>query len=259
MTLPNSSKSKLKFKFSLNQPSRLLAVTSLLTALVMPQTAQVALAQRQVMRPAASGEGYEAWRDITPREEWSTEPGVPTPEQRRPLEILPAATSNPYGPSQFSGSSNLLAFLKMIRYAEGTSNGEGYQIMFTSRRFYNFVDHPRRMNCSMFRGRQLCSTAAGAYQFLDTTWDRVARSIGATDFGPGWQDRAATELIRRSGALADIEAGNIERAIAKTAGIWASFPRWHGDSRGQYNQAVKPMSELLRVFYRYQQMYLATR
>lgn len=207
------------------------------------------------MRPSASGQGWEMWRDITPSEEW--EPALTESGQRQPLEILPASPAS--GDSQFAGSSNLLAFLKMIRYAEGTSSREGYQIMFTSRRFSGYGDHPRQMNCSTFRGRQLCSTAAGAYQFLDTTWDMIARRIGATDFVPGWQDRAATELIRRSGALADIEAGNIERAIAKTASIWASFPRWNGDTRGQYNQAVKPMSELLRVFYRYQQMYLASR
>jgi muramidase (phage lysozyme) len=167
-------------------------------------------------------------------------------------------TPLPGSPSQFSGSSNLLAFLRMIRYAEGTASSDGYRIMFTSRRFSSFYDHPRQMNCSAFRGRRLCSTAAGAYQFLDTTWDSIARRIGATDFGPGWQDRAATELVRGSGALADIEAGNIERAISRTAGIWASFPRWSGDMNGRYNQAVKPMSELVRAYHQYRQQALVS-
>jgi muramidase (phage lysozyme) len=189
-------------------------------------------------------------------------PFAPAPVEQNPQELnsgesetilFPQPNGQPGGASQFTGSANLMAFLRMIRYAEGTSSQDGYQIMFTSRRFSSFFDHPRQMNCSNFRGRRLCSTAAGAYQFLDTTWDMIARKIGATDFGPGWQDRGATELIRRSGALADIEVGNIEQAISKTAGIWASFPRWSGDLRGRYSQAVKPMPELVRAFNHYHQ------
>jgi muramidase (phage lysozyme) len=254
MTLPSTSASKSNIR--LLWKSGWWALMGVVVSLAVPQVAQA-----QVLR-LSTDQGWEsARREMVIRDEWPTDnfeqPVAPT--QRQNIEMFPAGSANPNGASQFSGSSNLMAFLRMIRYAEGTSNLEGYQIMFTSRRFNNFIDHPRRMNCNVFRGRQLCSTAAGAYQFLDTTWDMIARSIGATDFGPGWQDRAATELIRRSGALADIEAGNIERAIAKTAGIWASFPRWQGDTRGRYNQAVKPMSELLRVYYRYQQQYLAAR
>jgi muramidase (phage lysozyme) len=182
------------------------------------------------------------------------EPNVPESE----TVLIPQTNYQPGSPSQFSGSSNLMAFLRMIRYAEGTASTDGYQIMFTSRRFSSFYDHPRQVNCSNFRGRRLCSTAAGAYQFLDTTWDMIARRIGATDFGPGWQDRGATELIRRAGALPDVEAGNIEQAIAKTAGVWASFPRWSGDLSGRYSQAVKPMPELVRVFQQYHQQTLVS-
>jgi muramidase (phage lysozyme) len=201
---------------------------------------------------------------VLPQLPGSLQPALvaPIPVEQPPQELnsgesetilFPQPNAQPGSPSQFSGPSNLMAFLRMIRYAEGTSSTDGYKIMFTSRRFNSFYDHPRQMNCSNFRGRRLCSTAAGAYQFLDTTWDLIARKIGATDFGPGWQDRGATELIRRTGALSDIEAGNIELAISRTAGIWASFPRWSGDLRGRYNQAVKPMPELVRVFNHYRQ------
>jgi muramidase (phage lysozyme) len=154
---------------------------------------------------------------------------------------------------QGSFQTNLNAFLRVIRYAEGTSSADGYHMMFTARRFSSFADHPRQMNCSRFQGRSLCSTAAGAYQFLDTTWDSLAPTIGARDFRPAWQDRAAIELIRRAGALTDIQTGNVEQAIAKTANIWASFPRWSGDSGGAYNQAVKPMHQLVHAYYFYQQ------
>lgn len=144
----------------------------------------------------------------------------------------------------FPASVNLQAFLMTIRYAEGTDSGDGYQIQFTGSRFFNFNDHPRNVICS---GR-LCSSAAGAYQFLETTWDDVANSIGARDFSPVWQDRGAIELIRRAGAMEDVEAGRATDAISKLAPIWASFPRWSGDYRGYYDQSVVPMEELAEVF-----------
>ncbi|NJK59203.1 MAG: glycoside hydrolase family 104 protein [Oscillatoriales cyanobacterium SM2_1_8] len=117
-----------------------------------------------------------------------------SPARRSASRATAAATV--YTPIAFPPSSrNLQAFLQVIRYAEGTDAGDGYQIAFTGRRFASLQDHPRAVHCS---GR-LCSSAAGAYQFLETTWDNVAAAIGASDFRPEWQDRAAIELIRRRG------------------------------------------------------------
>jgi muramidase (phage lysozyme) len=152
-----------------------------------------------------------------------------------------------------TASANLKAFLRVIRYAEGTDSDDGYQVQYTGTRFYNnFIDHPRIARCGNIHSRSVCSTAAGAYQFLETTWDDVAAIIGAGDFSPAWQDRGAMELIYRAGAMADVESGNIEAAIAKLAPTWASFPRWYGDAYGSYSQSVVPMEELLQVFRQYQ-------
>ncbi|MFQ3678892.1 MAG: glycoside hydrolase family 104 protein [Pseudanabaenaceae cyanobacterium] len=172
-------------------------------------------------------------------------PPAPRPAARPRSEVRPRAAAPTYTPMVFPPSSrNLQAFLQVIRYAEGTDSADGYQIAFTGRRFAGLQDHPRTVHCS---GR-LCSSAAGAYQFLETTWDSVAAAIGASDFRPEWQDRAAIELIRRRGALEDIEAGRIETAIAKLAPEWASFPRWWGDTDGAYGQSVVDMGTLLAVF-----------
>ncbi len=174
-------------------------------------------------------------------------PGVPKPKPKtvpNPPDSYVDTRTYPTYPA----SVNLQAFLRTIRYAEGTASEDGYQIEFTGTRFYNFSDHPRRVRCS---GR-LCSSAAGAYQFLETTWDDVAQSIGARDFSPEWQDQAAIELIRREGALEDVEAGRIERAIAKTANVWASFPTRYGDTYGYYGQSVVPMEYLVAEFRRQQ-------
>jgi muramidase (phage lysozyme) len=145
-------------------------------------------------------------------------------------------------------SNNMTAFLQVIRYAEGTASADGYRIQYTGSRFSSFGDHPRRVICGGIRGQQVCSSAAGAYQFLETTWDEVAVAIGASDFSPDWQDRGAIELIRRAKALDDVEAGRIEDAIAKVAPVWASFPRYRGDSYGAYGQSVVSMEELLGEF-----------
>jgi muramidase (phage lysozyme) len=181
-----------------------------------------------------------------------------TPRSNRGRVASPAtsrvvATNNIENANGYS--ANLQAFLRVIRHAEGTNGEDGYQIKFTSRRFYSFTDHPRQVMCSSFRQRRLCSTAAGAYQFLDTTWDHVANRIGATDFSPYWQDRAAVALLERAGVIPLIESGQIEAAIARTATIWASFPRYSGDAQGAYSQAVKPMGELVNVFYYYRNAY----
>lgn len=159
--------------------------------------------------------------------------------------------------STASPSANLSAFLRVIRYAEGTDSPDGYQIQYTGTRFYSFADHPRVARCGRIRGNSVCSTAAGAYQFLSTTWDDVASVIGARDFSPAAQDRGAIELIWRAGAMGDIESGNIARAIAKLAPVWASFPRWDGDYDGSYGQSVVPMTELLQAFRYYLQTEVA--
>jgi muramidase (phage lysozyme) len=170
------------------------------------------------------------------------------PEAAKPEPSQPSTYSPSPSSISYPASVNLKAFLQLIRYAEGTSSSDGYRIQFTGKRFYTYRDHPRQVICSYIHGDRVCSTAAGAYQFLETTWDDVAYSIGAYDFSPAWQDRGAIELIRRAGAMQDVESGNIEQAIGKVAPVWASFPRWAGDSYGSYGQSVVPMYVLVQYY-----------
>ncbi|MEM8723806.1 MAG: hypothetical protein AAGE84_31775 [Cyanobacteria bacterium P01_G01_bin.39] len=63
-----------------------------------------------------------------------------------------------------------LAILDLIAYAEGTdreigNTKKGYNIIYSFKTFSDFSDHPRRVVCS----NGLCSSAAGRYQFLNTT------------------------------------------------------------------------------------------
>ena len=116
----------------------------------------------------------------------------------------------------------------MIRVPEGTSSTDGYRIMFTGKKFSSFADHPRQIQCA----GELYSDAAGAYQFLSTTWDSVAHDLGLTDFSPENQDKGAIELIKRRYAYQDILDGNLHTALDKCSWEWASLPP------GRYGQQV---------------------
>lgn len=152
-------------------------------------------------------------------------------------------------------NNNVKAFLKMIRFAEGTAGENGYRVVYSYEKvLQNLSDHPH--TTGEWKGKVLSdtycknaglgpgckSTAAGAYQITITTWRNLKKTLSLPDFSPNSQDLAAIELIREKGALKDIESGKIEAAIYKVRKIWASIP---GNSYGQPN---KKLSDLLTVF-----------
>jgi muramidase (phage lysozyme) len=139
-------------------------------------------------------------------------------------------------------NANLQAFLAMIRYAEGTSGANGYRTLFGGGLFDSFDDHPRQYIVASLGGREITSSAAGAYQFLARTWDDVRGILSLPDFSPASQDRAAAFLIRRRGALADVNAGRFDVAISKCNKEWASL------AGSPYGQPTKSLSNLRRVY-----------
>lgn len=130
------------------------------------------------------------------------------------------------------------AFLDCIAYAEGTSGTDGYNTMFTHKKFSNFKDHPRIVQGS----GGLRSDAAGRYQFLSTTWDSAKKSLNLNDFSPASQDKAGLWLVQNRGALGDVDAGRFESAIGKCNQEWASLPG------SPYGQPTKSMSELKNYY-----------
>jgi len=128
---------------------------------------------------------------------------------------------------------NIDAFLWAIRVSEGTDGLNGYSMLVGGGLFGSFADHPRVLVDLPKLG--IKSSAAGAYQILRRTWDDVRGVIGAPDFSPPWQDRAAVELIRRRGALADVRAGRFATAINKCKKEWASLP---GAGYGQHENSL---------------------
>ena len=119
-----------------------------------------------------------------------------------------------------ASSQNLNAFLRVIRAGEGTADQQGYSRHYGGSQFVGFFDHPNKA----ITAGPYTSTAAGAYQFLSSTWAECKSALDLKDFSPGSQDLAAVFLIRRRGALPDVLTGRLEQAIAKCAKEWASLP-----------------------------------
>jgi len=119
------------------------------------------------------------------------------------------------------------AFLRVIRVGEGTSTDIGYRTIYGNVTFNNFSDHPRKA----ITAGNYTSTAAGAYQMLETTWDLLVKKKGYKDFTPETQDKAAVQLLIIRDSLEYIKKGDIETAIRgagkKNEGTnkeWASQP-----------------------------------
>lgn len=133
---------------------------------------------------------------------------------------------------------NVQAFLRVIRRGEGTGGENGYRTLFGGGLFSSFAAHPDTLIVkSGYR-----STAAGAYQFLTSTWNETARAMGLADFSPASQDRGAVGRIAARGALDDVKAGRFESAIRKCAKEWASLPY------SPYGQPTISMSVASSVF-----------
>lgn len=137
---------------------------------------------------------------------------------------------------------NVRAFLRLIREGESSQAERAYHTQVGGRILTSLADHPKEVVTVRIGGKDLRSSAAGAYQFLTKTWGECAQALDLANFGPGAQDLAAVFLIWRRRALDDVVAGRIEEAISKCNREWASLP----DS--PYGQPTQTMAGALRVY-----------
>ncbi len=137
------------------------------------------------------------------------------------------------------------ALLNTIRYAEGTwKDGKdlGYKTLYGGGQFADLSRHPDRVVVKRY-----ASAAAGAYQFLPSTWRIVATELQLTSFEPKHQDQAALRLIERRGALEEVDSNGLTKtAMHRLAPEWASFPTHAGSSA--YGQPVKSHAELAKFY-----------
>ncbi len=159
----------------------------------------------------------------------------------------PVATGGSCDPSRAVGAVNRYekALHDAIAYAEGTRNEgkDGYNVLFSNRKISSCARHPNQ--CIAFGSS--CSTAAGRYQFLTTTWNSVKAARGLSSFEPENQELGAAYLVgnvRRvtipSGRA--LTASEFSNAMGKLSYEWASLPP------GRYGQPSKTMSQVRAVY-----------
>ena len=119
------------------------------------------------------------------------------------------------------------AVLGVIRDAEGTSKyGDAYRVAGGGKITLGDLRQPQfhRWGFKDKSGNGNVSTATGAYQFLQRTWDGLARNYGLNDFSPYSQDLAAIALLKESGAIPYILRGDYFGGLNAARKVWASLP-----------------------------------
>jgi len=112
---------------------------------------------------------------------------------------------------------------RLIKTGEGTLGDKGYTTMFTGAQFSDLSKHPEQVNIS---GKNR-SDAAGAYQFLSTTYNPAAKALGITDFSPESQEKVGKYLAQKRGLDVDKVHTSKEsflKALDKISPEWASMP-----------------------------------
>lgn len=129
-------------------------------------------------------------------------------------------------------NANVQAFLEMIRHCEGTMYPDGYYFYFGSRedndkRLPDLHDHPGVSYAQHYvnkAGKSITTTAAGAYQFIHSTWRGLQAKLSLPDFEEHSQDLAALELLSEQNCVSRLMEGDFNYALSKANTIWASLP-----------------------------------
>ena len=129
---------------------------------------------------------------------------------------------------------NVRAFLRLIRAGESAQTDDAYRWLFGStvrspKLFASFDDHPRvrtyEKNDEFIKnGKADYTTAAGAFQITETTFNALCKQYGFSDFTPQTQELMAVALIAERNARVSIIEGRIQPAIAMCCRTWASLP-----------------------------------
>jgi lysozyme len=138
-----------------------------------------------------------------------------------------AGSASPSGAvTDMGASQNLTAFLKLVRVAE---SGDDYGALVGGGNIVDFSDHPANKGWPGIRTPESRkSTAAGAYQITQTTWNtEVQNALRLPDFSPKSQDEAALWIIqfKRPGAWGLVVEGKLQAALMRLRDEWEAFDK----------------------------------
>ncbi len=130
---------------------------------------------------------------------------------------------------------------------------EAYRVLFGGALADDLSRHPRTASMSKWGW----TSAAGAYQAMcavpgkvtTDTWGDFCRAMGTTademPFDPDTQDAFCVWCIKRRGALQDVIHGEFDKAVAKCALEWSSFP---GNPYGQPTVTIEELRSTYMAF-----------
>jgi muramidase (phage lysozyme) len=199
-------------------------------------------------------------------------------------------------------NKKIRSFLDVIAICEGTKKNKKnsyslptlseYQITFlNTQKITDLTKYPNKIFCTPLRGRKVCGSASGRYQFIEKTWNGLAKKykqdkifsqydsqisnffnmieqyyhesiinlyqkcddIAKYQFGPFWQDFYAILLLIEADAINDILTNNYEKILQKTSNIWSTIPvTSHNDSRyPSYINKAQKYNTVISLFKKY--------
>ncbi len=135
--------------------------------------------------------------------------------------------------------TNIKAMLDLIAWAEGAD----YDVSYTGQKFTSFTDHPR----ALYTANGISSDAAGRYQFLSPTWDKLKAKLKLKDFSPQSQDKAAIELMKQCHGYGYAVRGDVRGFADRCWTQWASLHSSDG-AKLDNRQRSYPIADLEKRF-----------
>lgn len=150
---------------------------------------------------------------------------------------------------QHLSNPNVRIMLDAISRSEGTFGGrDSYRVYGgnAKNQLQSLAGHPGKTGAWGYKwndGTPGRSTAAGRYQFVQGTWDGLARRYGFNDFSARNQDLGAIALMKEAGALDAVLKGDFNAAMQRLGRTWSSLPSstWAQPKRtqAQFNQYIR--------------------
>jgi len=117
------------------------------------------------------------------------------------------------------GHPNVKAWYMMMRRGESSLTDAAYTMVNGRPPFTDFSKHPYEGLKTTEGGR-----AAGASQFIPTTWGELQEEYGFPDFSPDSQDLGYVGCLVKRHALDDVIEGRFWEALRKCHAEWPSLP-----------------------------------